>query len=232
MTMQGVAASIGFVALWNKTDAEYRASASDEWATTARIQGAFKASRERGNVSAGLFASRLGSPYAYMTFWHCPDALSLVDSIADLERAGDFKFADSYHVFGARISGSCSTVMRVPGDARADHGLVAPTGLFVQWNVSARPDRAAAEYEVLEVLATDGCELAGAYDSRLSSSWERFAFAIAAEASLEQVMNDLRRVADRRGVVMRTLVGQLDRNYRFASHIQGERPWLDSDENR
>lgn len=219
---------IGFVALWNKTEAEYRATPVDELQTTLRIQDAFANSRGRGNITYGLFATRWASSYAYMTFWRCPSAIALFDSIADLERAGDFKFADSYHVFGPLTPGakcvSPGTWERIPDLLAAE--ATPPVGLFVQWN-GDREMRSMEPDTVLASLGGNGLQLLGDYGSRHSSRWSRFAFAIATDVHVSgQATAALRRAADRGGIDVKVMAGHLQRYYRFASHLRMDSPWL------
>lgn len=223
------AATFGFVALWNKTDAEYAASSADEWATTERIQHAFALGRERGNVTYGLFRSRWASPYAYMTFWRCPSADSLFDSIADLERAGDFKFADSYHVFGPLSPESRC----VSADGWETIPEVSPNeliiGLFVQWRSGRQRNR--PEPDAVLAALDARVQLLGDYRSRLSSGWDRFAFAVAYdEKSAHAALLALSDLQHSGGVDLRTWAGDLQQHYRFATHLQTEFPWLNTEE--
>lgn len=221
-------ATFGFVALWNKTDAEYAASTADEWATTHRIQQAFARARERGNVTYGLFRSRWASPYAYMTFWRCPSAVALFDSIGDLERAGDFKFADSYHVFGS-LSPDSRCVSpdaweTIPEVSSKSQPII---GLFVQWRSVHRPGSLAPD----AVLARlDGrVQLLGDYRSRLSSGWDRFAFAVAYDRLVaDSALRALSNLQQSGGIDLRVWAGDLQPYYRFATHLQTEFPWLNT----
>ncbi len=90
----------GFVALWKNNPREFIASPHDEWGTTDDIQAAFAKGRSQGNRTYGLYFCRWSSPWQYLTFWVSPSMDAVFDTIADLERAGDFKFADSWHIFG------------------------------------------------------------------------------------------------------------------------------------
>ena len=92
---------VGFVALWKNNQREYVALPRDEWGTTDAIQAAFALGRERGNRTYGLYACRWASAWQYLTFWVSPSMEAVFDTIADLERAGDFKFADSQHMVGS-----------------------------------------------------------------------------------------------------------------------------------
>src|SRR5581483_883492 len=94
---------LGFVALWLNKDSEYRAGPDEENETSANIQQAFVNGRARGIQMFGRYGCRWSSERQYFTFWLCPDLRALEATMDDLEKAGDFKFADSEHIIGMRL---------------------------------------------------------------------------------------------------------------------------------
>ena len=91
--------TVGFIALWKNNQREYTASPRDEWGTNDAIQAAFANGRDRETVPTGS-TTAVGLVWQYLTFWISPGMDAVFDTIADLEQAGDFKFADSWHIFG------------------------------------------------------------------------------------------------------------------------------------
>jgi hypothetical protein len=224
-----IGGDIGFVALWEKTPAEYVANREDEWGTTARIQDAFAKGRERGNLTYGLFDVRWSSAFAYMTFWRSPSVAAVTSTIRDLEEAGDFKFADSLHVLGQRVESSpffaedhVDDLPTVAVDGRA------PVGLWVRWNGrDDRPTDWSSDRDLKDALAGHNVRLLGEYESRWLSRGGRFCFLVTPDVSAAAAVGQaLRLAADRRGSDIEVVLGVLEEFYRFATHLQTDFPWL------
>jgi len=91
---------IGFCAIWKNKLSEYHATKNDENDTTLKISECFEKANELGIKIYGLHNIRWSSDNQYFTFWECPSFEKLEIIISDLEMAGDFKFAKSWHSFG------------------------------------------------------------------------------------------------------------------------------------
>lgn len=216
---------LGFVALWRETNCEYHASKADEWETTERIQAAFANGHERGIQGFGLYHCRWSSEWRYLTFWVCPDLASLYDTIADLERAGDFKFADSAHYVGSLVEDASHLS---PGawdlipEAKEDEP--APLGVFLAWRLSAR---ARANGISLNPPVVKGLRTLGQYDCGFGSEWDRFAFWIAPDLrTAEDALHAMQWSNPVGEIEAQIVIGSLERYYRFGSHLQTDFPWL------
>ncbi len=217
--------SIGFVALWKETSAEYRASEADEWSTTERIQGAFANGHKRGIRGFGLYHCRWSSEWRYLTFWVCPDLTSLYDTIADLERAGDFKFADSIHFVGSLVEGdshlSDGAWGAIPETTEDDP---VPLGVFLAWR---RPDRKRYDGQTMKLPVADELRTLGQYECGFGSKWERFAFWVVPDLPIaEEALRFLERSNPGVEIEAQVILGNLERYYRFGSHLQTDFPWL------
>lgn len=221
---------LGFVALWRETDCEYRASKADEWGTTERIQAAFANGYERGIRGFGLYHCRWSSEWRYLTFWVCPDLTSLYDTIADLERAGDFKFADSIHFVGSLVEDNhhlSPEVWDTAPEVREDDP--APLGVFLAWR---RSNQAHPEGTALNLPIADGLRTLGQYECRFGSEWDRFAFWVAPNLrTAEEALSLLERSNPGVEIEAQVVLGNLERFYRFGSHLQTDFPWLKKEGN-
>jgi hypothetical protein len=218
---------LGFAALWRETEREYHASKDDEWSTTERIQAAFASGRERGIRAFGLYHCRWSSEWRYLTFWICPDLTSLYETIAELERAGDFKFADSAHFVGSLVEDKAHLnpgVWEAAPEPR--DGEPVPLGLFIAWRRSCRPrSEGSLELSPIEKLRT-----LGQYDCGFGSEWERFTFWIAPDLrTAEEALDALERSNPLSMVEAQVVMGSLERYYRFGSHLQTDFPWLEEE---
>lgn len=228
----------GFVALWNNNSREYVATRADEWGTTAAIQAAFANGRERGIRTYGLYFCRWSSAWQYLTFWVSPNAAAIFDTIADLERAGDFKFADSLHRVGAFVDdatyltpGAWDVVPEPVEDEPPPLGTV----LIERRPTPLSPDRARRVQRVrreLPALAADlGIRMYGAFDGRFGGDWDRFTFWTAPDlAAVERALAWLERTLGPDAPDVHCVTGRLDRNFRFGNHLQTELDWLNKGE--
>jgi hypothetical protein len=221
--------TVGFVALWKNNQREYTASPSDEWGTSDTIQAAFALGRERGNRTYGLYACRWSSPWQYMTFWVSPSMEAVFDTIADLERAGDFKFADSLHIVGqylpnaaARTEGAWDVVPEPVAGEPSPLGVV----------LLERATRAAAEGgERPGQPAIPGIRLYGAFDCRFGTAWDRFVLATADNADALAAFLDRReQIRVGTGVETQAVTGQLTTYFRFGTHLQTSLTWLNEED--
>ena len=213
--------TVGFVALWKNTQREFRASPREERGTTLAIQDAFARGRERGTQSYGLFSCRFGSGWQYFTFWTAPSLAAVFETIADLERAGDFKFAQSRHAFGTLASGepdpntNWSVIPEPAGDGPPIVGLITFS-------------RSRSGTTLVGDLTHPGANWRsyGAFDCRFSSGWDQFCFATAPDPAVLQHASSL---ADAPNTHTERFIGSLDRFYRFGAHLQRDLSWLDGE---
>ena len=227
--------SIGFVALWKNNQREYTASPRDEWGTTEDIQAAFGKGRARGNRTYGLYYCRWSSPWQYLTFWVSPNMAAVFDTIADLERAGDFKFADSKHVFGRFIdepnylTNGAWEVIPEPNDAEPpSYGVFLMERESGSGRASEWRRRSGTPSDLPAVAATFGVRMYGLFDCRFSTEWDRFSFVTAADANqLAIYLRQRERAGGFRGVDALAVTGRLDRYFRFGNHLQTSLTWLD-----
>jgi hypothetical protein len=237
--------TFGFVALWRNQPREYHASRREELATTAAIHGAFARGNERGIQSHGVYDCRWSSAWQYLTFWLSPNLDAIVDTIADLERAGDFKFANSRHMVGCRPAVASLPPPREelewvppngarpidldppdglpPFDVTAEEGS-AGAALFLAWRrAESNPpalsliDTPALVKQSLEV----GARLIGVFDCAFAGPWERFGVWVAPTVQIVERYLD---ALERRGMFVHTdttaVTGVLTRHYRFGTHLQ------------
>jgi hypothetical protein len=221
---------LGFVAMWRETDCEYRASKADEWGTTERIQAAFANGHERGIRGFGLYHCRWSSEWRYLTFWVCPDLTSLYDTIADLERAGDFKFADSVHFVGSLVENDSHLSPDVWDTApEVSEDDLASLGVFLAWRHS---DRAHLGSTALKLPGADGLRTFGQYECSYGSEWDQFSFWTAPDLrTVEEALRVLERSKLVGGIEAQVVLGNLELYYRFGSHLQTDFPWLSKEGN-
>ncbi len=220
--------TVGFVALWKNNQREYTATPRDEWGTTDAIQAAFDLGRKRGNRTYGLFACRWSSPWEYLTFWVSPSMAAVFNTIADLERAGDFKFADSLHIVGhylpdadALTEGAWDVIPEI-----AD-GKPPPLGLVL---LERRTGAAANDTIRRRQPAIPGVRLYGAFDCRFGTAWDRFVLATAEDTDALAVYLDRReRTYGGAGVETQAVSGRLTTYFRFGNHLQTELTWLNEE---
>ena len=232
--------SVGFVALWKNNQREYTASPSDEWGTTEDIQAAFGKGRARGNRTYGLYYCRWSSPWQYLTFWVSPNMAAVFDTIADLERAGDFKFADSKHVFGRFIDepnylthGAWDVIPEPHDDKPPPYGLF----LMERESGSGRASESRRRQDTpsdLPVAAAEfGVRMFGLFDCRFSTGWDHFTFWTAPNpTALNGYLAWLEESNYLRGLTTYAVTGRLDRYFRFGNHLQTSLTWLNEEDGK
>jgi hypothetical protein len=223
--------TVGFIALWKNNQREYTASPRDEWGTNDAIQAAFANGRARGNRTYGLYYCRWSSPWQYLTFWVSPGMDAVFDTIADLEQAGDFKFADSWHIFGRYrddatylTDGAWDVIPEpVEGEPPA-FGMV----LLERRSDAAPGPNSAPTATGTDAGGEDTLRLYGAFDCRFSTGWDRFSFATGTDAErLATYLRQRERAGGFRGADSLAVTGRLDRYFRFGNHLQTSLTWLD-----
>ena len=222
--------TVGFVALWKNNQREYTASSRDEWGTNDTIQAAFANGRARGNRTYGLYYCRWSSPWQYLTFWVSPGMDAVFDTIADLERAGDFKFADSWHIFGryrddpTYLTNGAWDVIPEPVEGEPPLlGMV----LLERRNGAASAPKHTPPAIGTEAGGEDTLRLYGAFDCRFSTGWDRFSFATSADPNrLAIYLRQRERAGGFQGVDSLAVTGRLDRYFRFGNHLQTSLTWL------
>lgn len=218
----------GFVALWKNTDQEFRASPAEEHGTTAAIQAAFARGRARGTLTYGLFSCRFSSSWQYFTFWIAPSMAAVFDTIADLERAGDFKFASSRHVCGQLALGEPDPNPNWSVIPQAFDVTTSTLGIITFTRQRPSASRASAKPYIPPGTSStaSGLRTYGVFDCRFSSGWDRFSFATAPDLSaLDHHVNS----DSAPGVETERFVGTLESFYRFGSHLQRDLTWLDGE---
>jgi hypothetical protein len=225
--------TIGFAACWTNTAREYSASEADERETTERILAAFARGAARGIRTYGLYNCRWSSKWHYLTFWIGPDMTAITQTIADLERAGDFKFSDSEHLVGYLQS---STGFLTPGaweEIPASSDDEALMGLLLTWRArhgAAQMVPAGVEMLLAPLVSLSGLRMLGEFDARLSSRWDRFTFWIAPRVeTLESGLAALEREGLFAGAGAQSVTGNHERYYRFGSHLQLSAPLADGE---
>jgi hypothetical protein len=222
--------TVGFIALWKNNQREYTASPHDEWGTNDAIQAAFANGRARGNRTYGLYYCRWSSPWQYLTFWVSPGMDAVFDTNAELERACDFNFADSCHIFG-RYRDDPTYLMDGAWDVIPEpvEGEPPPFGMVL---LERRCDAAPGPNPAPTTTGTqadgeDTLRLYGAFDCRFSTGWDRFSFATAADPNrLAIYLRQRERAGGFRGVDTLAVTGRLDRYFRFGNHLQTSLTWL------
>jgi len=205
---------IGFVAFWRNTPCEYCASPSEELGTSARIQSAFRAGDRRGIVRQGVYQCRWGSAWQYFTFWLSPNWEALASTIADLEVAGDFKFADSRHFVGTMAAPSSLPSL---GSAFPAAAAVLRWKSKVKSAVSPTPLVASAGGAAL----ADGVRVLGPFTSSFVDEWDGFSIWTAPTIeNLAWGFDQLERRGLFRGTNVSGTSGNLALAYRFGNHLQ------------
>jgi hypothetical protein len=219
---------LGFFALWLNKDSEYHAGPEEERETGARIQQAFVNGQSRGIRMYGRYGSRWSGERQYFTFWTSPNFEALQATIDDLEKAGDFKFADSEHIIGSRLpdpdmTDDASLELNGPDEA-------CPFGFFALWRqTGAYYHGTPEEWESSNRAVRDvfnrargmGVRMFGRYDCRWSSAWDYFTFWLAPSFEVvQQIMEELDPAADWKFADSRHIFGILEPQFRFATHLQ------------
>jgi hypothetical protein len=218
---------VGFFALWKNKPSEYHAGPEEERETGAQIEAAFSHARDRGVRMFGRYGCRWSSAYQYFTFWLCPDLAALEAAMDELELAGDFKFADSEHIIGSRLS-SAGFSNAAPGGA--GRTAAADMSLFAQWRYTDAyhrrgPNGGARERGGLHKALFDvqlcGVDNLGIYDCRWSTAWDYFTVWQAPSfVALEGAVQELESRGLFQDVEWRMIVGNLEPRFRFGTHLQ------------
>jgi hypothetical protein len=218
---------IGFFALWHNKRSEYDASADEGDRIQAAIGRAFRNGQARGIRMDGRYGCRWSAERQYFTFWTCPDLPALEATMDDLEKAGDFRFADSEHIIGMQLPDPEMT----DGDPPASE-LPAPIGFFALWRMTeaywhATPDAwqmlDRRVRGVFEFAHGQGVHMAGRYDCRWSSAWDFFTFwQVPTVETLDAIMDRLEAAGDFWLADSRHIVGNLEPAFRFARHLRPE----------
>ncbi|HBY93136.1 MAG: hypothetical protein M5U01_35245 [Ardenticatenaceae bacterium] len=217
---------VGFVALWHNKPSEYYAPPDEERETGARIEQAFANGRARGIRMFGRYDCRWSSAEQYFTFWLCPNLEALEATIDDLERAGDFKFADSEHIIGIRMDDPGMIDEAVLATVETEPHV----GFFAIWRRKDSYYRANPEtwttldravHDVFDIARARGVRMLGRYDCRWSTDWEYFTFWLVPDLErLEGIIDKLERAGDFFFADSRHVIGILDPHFRFATHRQ------------
>jgi hypothetical protein len=211
------ALTLGFVALWRNNRCEYHATHQEEFRTTQSIHDAFALGDHRGIRRYGLYCCRWGSSWQYFTFWLSPGIEAVVATIRDLERAGDFKFADSRHIVGRLVHPGDESSFRTTreGDMSA---------LFLAWRRRGQapsPLTVDEGRQISALLEACHCQLIGKFNSGFGSEWE--GFMVCTAPSIHRMETGLVTLEDA-GLLVSTdttaVTGILASRYRFGNHLQ------------
>ena len=216
--------TVGFAACWTNAPCEYSASEADERETTERIQAAFARGAARGIRTYGLYNCRWSSEWHYLTFWTGPDMMAITQTIADLERAGDFKFSDSEHLVGCLHDSPGFLTLgaweEIPEPADGE----ALMGLLLTWRAchgAAQVLPACVETLLAPQVSSSGLRMLGEFDSRFGSRWDRFTFWIAPRVeTLESALATLEQEGLFIGSDLQSVTGNHEHYYRFGNHLQ------------
>jgi hypothetical protein len=216
---------IGFVALWKNKRSEYHAGPEEEGFTSRAITQAFERGRARGIQMFDRYGCRWSSAYQYFTFWRCPDLPVLEATMHDLERAGDFKFADSNHFIGTLSDGSYTAIRAVAEEGHSPARYAA----VVLWRYtcashSARSgDRARMDEAVTDISTESRLQSLGTYDCRWSTGWN--GWTIWLSPSFEAMECTVARLEEKGtfgAIDCRFFIGNLEPAFRFGTHLQVE----------
>lgn len=219
---------VAFVALWQNKRSEYHATAQEEQETSARIEEAFVNARARGARMYGRYGCRWSTGWQYFTFWLCPSFEVLEQTIAELEAAGDFKFADSRHIIGFPMDDQDMIDAEYLREGGPDPER--PIGFFAMWRRTdsyyhadpeawERSDRAVRE--AFAYARSRGARMLGRYDCRWSNEWEYFTFwQVPSLEVLESTMERLEPAGDFWFADSYHVIGTLEPHFRFGTHLQ------------
>jgi hypothetical protein len=219
---------VGFFALWHNKCSEYHANPEEEQATSKQIQRAFDNAHARGVRMFGRYGCRWSAERQYFTFWVSPNLAALEATIDELERAGDFKFADSEHIIGVPVVDVEMTDESYLALDGGDPNL--PLGFFAIWRQTESYYRASsaawtasnrAVREVFGQARAAGVRMLGRYDCRWSTQWDFFTFWLMPDFNLlEGIMDQLEPAGDFWFADSRHVVGNLEPRFRFGTHLQ------------
>jgi len=220
--------SIGFFALWYGKASEYHAGREERAQTGGDINGAFEDARARGVRMFGRYGCRWSSERQYFTFWSCPSLEALEATMDDLDKAGDFKFAESEHIIGQLM----------PDEHQRDEDFLAhgepgadfPIAFFAIWRRTeahyhvAPALRASASQAIWQAFANAraaGARMLGRYDCRWSTRWDSFTcWLMPSFDVLETAMDELEAAGDFWFASSRHLIGNLESHFRSGRHLR------------
>jgi hypothetical protein len=218
---------VGFFALWHNKQSEYHASTEEFSSTNAHIQRAFQRGEARGIHMFPRYGCRWSAERQYFTFWVCPDMPSLEATMDDLEKACDFKFADSEHIIGVQLPDVEMTDedYLVPGAAYER----LPIALFAIWRRTDAYHRSGGEAwrnlnrnvrQVFDKARAQGVRMLGRYDCRWSSAWDYFTFWLAPSFEvLENIIEQLEPAGDFWYADSRHIIGNEEPYFRCGRHL-------------
>ncbi|MGB6681381.1 MAG: hypothetical protein WBF08_08700, partial [Candidatus Bathyarchaeia archaeon] len=91
---------LAFIALWKRTNSFYLAQPNEISKSSQAVTEVFDNARQLGVLTFGRFECRWSSQWNYFTFWLAPNFEVLESVFEDLERVGDFYYADPKHGIG------------------------------------------------------------------------------------------------------------------------------------
>ena len=212
---------IGFFALWKNKPSEYHADEDEKVKTLQDIQGAFTATKANGTKIFTNFETRWSTERQYFAFWETPSFNVLEDAMNHLERAGDFKFAESEHIIGLKVDNQYSKDVD-PEILKKKNWL----GCFLIWKwTAAFYDTANSEKEAIKkqlqnIIASAnnyGAEIFGYYDCRFATEWDHFSFSLFPSYELfEELVEQIEKSGLNKYAIFRQVIGMHVPKYRFA----------------
>jgi hypothetical protein len=216
---------IGFFALWRNNRSEYHADDVERDSTLFEIQNAFNATVENGTKIFTQFETRWSTERQYFAYWESPSFEVLEEAMNDLEKAGDFKFAESEHIIGKKIDDDYSRDV-LPDVLNERQWL----GCFIAWKwtsafYKATPTELAAVQQEVQTLFEyankKGIEFFGQYESRYCSKWDRFIYLLLPTHDLlEDLIEKCEKTKIFHYIESRHVLGIHNPNYRFSREFQ------------
>lgn len=219
---------IGFFALWDSKRSEYHASEEEEITTCLNIGNAFDSARENGAKIFGHYYCRWGAERKTFTFWRCPDFHVLEKAMDNLEKAGDFKFAESEHRVGIEVLNSSQSDDSISSFEDGTRELPFAFVAFWKWKDSyfraTQEEKANYSENVDKVFMqakSKGIHTLGKYHCTFSSKWDYFTFWLSPSfEALEEIIDSLEIAGDFKFAESRHLIGYLESGNRFGIKLQ------------
>lgn len=219
---------IGFFAFWDSKRSEYHATEEDEVETCLRIGKAFDSARQEGARIYGHYYCRWSTERKTFTFWTCPNLEVLDRAMNALEKAGDFKFAESYHLIGASLPQTQYLDGKLADFENGKRELEYAFAALWRWRPSyyTAPVQEKVEYnqavdKAFFAARNKGVQMLGQFNCRFSSNWDVFTLWLSPNFSIiEEAMEDLEEAGDFKFAESRHFVGQLEYGNRFGRNLQ------------
>jgi hypothetical protein len=220
--------SFGFFALWDSKTSEYHASEQDELNANLWINNAFKQAHEKGVRIYGSYYCRWSTERKTFTFWWAPSFEVLENAMDDLEKAGDFRFAESEHRIGIMNGDDPQTNNNLSSLENGNKELPFAFVAFWSWKDSyyrasqaERSEHRNAVNKVFLKAKQMGIQMLGNYKCSSSSRWDYFTFWLSPSfEAIEETMDLLEAAGDFKFAESRHIIGNREIANRFGRHLQ------------